>query len=312
MLNVTACDYINKKLYPDFRRSHEKVVVEKPPFAQQIPPQQKVVNAVPDATLEKIKTANIEIPTKETLYNRTRKDISIEKIRDIADSTQQPDSNFTVNPIALNNEKEINSNKPKVEKLFDASIPTTEERFVRFENRMQIISDTINKMSPSITRLIGIENDLGSLTFQLEELIKKGTFDNAQKEKNAPVNTVSHSTVPSGNRYHGDSLIPKIRVGDHKGKTRIVFETKGKIDYDVDIDNKNKIMTISFPEGSLGVTPARYAYASYLIKTIKQNKVENGSVLEFKLNKPTSILKNFYLAPDKKVSNQRIVIDLKR
>ncbi len=320
LLNITGCDYVYDKIYPDFKRSTEKTVVSKPPFARQ--------NTAPN--------------------------ISIEKVRDIADSTSASDEGkFTVNPVALNNPKDQETNK-NPNQLFTETTKTNEDRFQRIEDHVQRISDTLNRMSPSITKLIGIEGELDALTFQLEELINKGVYDEKENRKQnfieeaqvieeeikvteetlttdeklqdtmlktapAPhtknqVNSPPQKTVniKSASNSTADDLISKIRIGDHNGKTRIVFETKRKVDYDIEVDNENKLMLLRFPEGSINANLNRYARASALLKTIKQNKVGAGSVLEFKLNKSTSILKDFYLAPDKEVSNQRLVIDLKR
>ena len=109
-LNITACDYVERKLYPDFRAKKTKTPIEEPPFVE----------------------AKNRKPTKS---------ISIEKVRDIADNAvEQSPTDFTVNPVALNNVKE----KPKEEvidnKLFSAPVTTNQERFDRLESHVQRLS----------------------------------------------------------------------------------------------------------------------------------------------------------------------------
>ncbi len=329
MLNVTGCDYINDKLYPTFRQNKEKAVVDKPPFARQ--------NSAPN--------------------------ISIEKVRDIAESSIPDDNSFTVNPVALNNQM----GKPKgtnTAQLFSQPVGTPEDRFQRIENSVQKISDTISRMSPSITKLMGIENELDALTFQLEELINKGVYDETEDRKIAFVEETQTTektlkkgsklepktetkpktksmigpmpqskskpesksdtklelklepkptkTKTSGSKIRPGDLIHTMRLGDHSGKTRIVFETTEKLDYTLTIDNDEKIATITFPKGNMGSNPNVLAYVSDLVKSIEQDKENGGTTIAFELTQKSEKLKGFRISPDKEIPRHRIVIDLKR
>lgn len=282
-LNITACDYINNKLYPDFKANDVKTPVDKPPFARQ------------------------NTPPK----------ISIDKIRDIADSNTQDSDDFTVNPVAMKTEM-ADPKGTKTNQLFADPVKTDEERFSRIETRVQKISDTLNKMSPAITKLIGIEGELDSLTFQLEELINKGKLDQLAMEKNKhqeDIKTGASKTAPKETdttNTQDSSLIRKIRLGDHPDKTRIVFETTQKLNYTVAIDNDEKIMTITFPKGSFGSNPNAASRQSNIIKSITQTTDSDGAIFAFELTQTAQKLKEMRIPPGAKISRHRIVIDLKR
>lgn len=306
--NITACDYINSKLYPDFKANEVKTQVDKPPFARQNKPPK----------------------------------ISIDKMRDIADSSKTQIDNeaaFNVNPVALKNE--IATPKGlKANDLFSAPTENNEERFARLENEVQKISDTLNKMSPAITRLIGIESELDSLTFQLEELIKKGQLDDIVAQKRAanqafladvpaPTSTENNpaaqkqgvtppkqaaqkppsQTVDNSGKQ---GLIYKIRLGDHPDKTRIVFETTEKLAYTISIDNEENLMLVTFPNGAMTTDPDKAARQSDLIQAIAQTKKGNGSIIAFDLTQNAQKQKEIRIPPGAELARHRIVIDLKR
>ena len=314
--SITACDYINKKLYPDFKVDNVKSPVDKPPFARANPA---------DA-------------------------ISIEKVRDVAEAqpiqntVAQNDASFSVNPVALNNEMAAEKTL-KTDQLFAQDIKTPEDRFKRLETSVQKIASTLNKMSPSITKLIGIESELDALTFQLEELINKGKYDALVKEQSMPApmiekkladtkiesmpkmaqpipETKTKAKVKSKPkpkakskaipRVQAGDFIKKMRVGDDSGKTRIVFETSERLDYTVTVDNAEKIALISFPKGNVSSNPNILAQYSNLIKSMVQQKDGEGAAFIIDLSKDTEVLKKMRIGPDKHITNHRIVIDLKR
>ena len=137
-LNVTACDYVGKLFYPDFKRSNEKETVLKPPFLED------------------------NVPT--------------EALKDIVNNAIN-DDDITVNPVVIGDKTPDLKTKTHNTKLFNAPVNSDKERFARLEDKVQHLSDMLNKMSPAITRLIDVESELDILTFQLEEIITKGQLN---------------------------------------------------------------------------------------------------------------------------------------
>ena len=85
------------------------------------------------------------------------------------------DENFTVNPATLNKEGLMNEGDKE---LFPDSVSSVEERVSRLESNVQRISNTLAKMSPKITKLMDVESELDTLTFQLEEIINRSKSEN--------------------------------------------------------------------------------------------------------------------------------------
>lgn len=389
-LNITACDFINNKLYPDFRANEVKSEVDKPPFAREI---------------------------------------SIEKVRDVAEATHIEDPAFTVNdvvikepkvvldtdvpnslpPVKMAEVKGLNVTPPIDTKISqdnlvdtpaykqaavttqmrqptktDYTDNTISDRLAKLESDVVQIQSTIAKMAPSITKLIGIERDLDNLTFQLEDIIKSGTLnknmalkqpeaivtlpdpatikplkkpvsqskDSVKKDSAPPVKasieekpkaSVIQPTTPveevksavntapqkalsaeeinqAANKETKEkpvssvtnSVIKKIRIGDHTGKTRIVVETDSYMEYEVAIDNQEQLMMMAVPTTRLSVDPSKAAKASSLIQAISKNEIDGNMVLAFDLKKTSSIISTERIPPSKDNSNHRIVIDLKR
>jgi hypothetical protein len=105
--------------------------------------------------------------------------------------------------------------------------------------------------------------------------------------------------------------LANIRMSDTGGKTRIVIETRGKLDYAADLDNDEKILTLMFDRGSLGFDPSNASTRSKLIKSVSGTPQDGGGfVLAFTLNKSTNIAGRGAIAPNADNPNNRIFIDL--
>ena len=286
LLNVTGCDFVYNKIYPDFKANKQKTVVEAPPFA--------------------------------------REEISIEKVRDVAQKIDKNDTDFTVNPIAVKSEnlnldilQEPESTQSHL--LFKDVTLSHEERFTRLEKTVQKLSDILQRMEPSVTKLLDIESELDALTFQLEKIVNKNkqeqnSQNNIQAIAPAATQEIKQEikTIAVDNTSTTTPLIHKVRLGDHKGKARIVIETAEKLAYDLKLNGNTA--TITFPQGRLSDKTSLSARGSQLVQSIQQNTANDGATaLQLNLTKTSKILKQFRMSPDKDVrSNQRIVIDLAR
>lgn len=248
-------------------------------------------------------------PDPDPRFQKNTPEIVVDKARSIANAAKT-DENFTVNPVAVNNQpadfKTINTDK-----LFDAPTQTSEERFARLEDNVQRISDTLKKMSPKITKLIGVESELDNLTFQLEELINKGKMDNLSAT--APTNAGEQS-MQSVSAVAGDSTIQELRVGEHPDKFRVVFEVDRKLNYQATMNNTGNSMTVSFEKGGLTPNAANKLESivkkTNFIRSISQNKNEDTLELTFQFTNSTQKIKDFYIPSNATNKNHRIVIDL--
>ena len=255
-----------------------------------------------------------------------QKNISIEKTRDLAKSAANEDG-FTVNPINnLNNTDLAGPIGLKTEQLFSTPIADESQRFARLESAVQNIADKLKGMSPSVKKLIGIEQDFDNLTFQLETLIDQGKYDNFGNNNEAVVQAAAPPPVeapkakaPAKKKKHykkpkiqPGTLFKTMRIGEHPNKTRIVFETTEKLALTPAIDNAEKLLTIDLGAGTLGSDPNILSQCAKLFSSISQNQSGDNTVLVFELAKPTEKIGQGYIPPSKKNSAHRVFIDLKK
>ncbi len=269
--------------------------------------------------------------------------ISIEKVRDLANNAPR-DSQITINntqnqaladlsPASDNNLSGSDLAKPsglKINKLFADGTKDTNARFERLENVVQSMASDFKQLKPSIERLVTIESDLENITFQLENLLKQEDVIDSDTMAPKPMmvmpdqspsmlstkieNTKSKAKkpykTPKSYIKSGD-LIHTMRVADHAGKTRVVFETTEKLDYEVTIDNDENLITIQFKNGSLGSDPNTLRRFSKLFKSIAEIKEGNGSLIIFELTKDSEIITKQRIKPGKNNVRHRIFIDFK-
>ncbi len=285
LLNITACDYISS---PSKTKS-----LGQPPFAQ----------------------------TKEA---------AMREARDNAQAAMASEG-INVNPISgLKNENDMaGSLGLTTNRLFSTALSNPDDRFTRIENAVQKISDKIDDLSPSITRLVDIDSDMTDLMHQLEVLLNEKDMMETQPAI-AEFQAIEKIPLPSsydmpsydapphnGARPNPDPTstlvsIHAMRIADHKGKTRIVFESTQRLNYEVSIDNNNGLMRIHFINGQLGLDPAALARKSKLFNTISQNIENDGGTISFALSQQTQEVKRGRINPNKDSAHHRIFIDFSR
>lgn len=109
------------------------------------------------------------------------------------------------------------------------------------------------------------------------------------------------------------SSVTNIRIADVAGKTRIVIESNTKLSYSEDLDNGEKILTLTFTNGNPGSFMDSRPAGSRLVQSYSATpQGDNGFILAFVLNKSSSIIGKGAIAPNADNPNHRIFIDLKR
>ncbi len=261
--------------------------------------------------------------------NSQHRNISIDKAREISKSaprkqpiTVKADQGLSGSDLA--SPRDLNTNN-----LFAYGTKDNNERFVRLETTVQGLANDFKQLKPAISRLVSIEKDLDALTFQLEKLLRQEqvpmVVETAPMMKMDALNNKSSNTVkpksaatkkssykPAKSYIKAGDFIHTMRVADHKGKARVVFETTEKLDYNVSIDNDERLVTISFPKGNLGSDPNSLRRFSSLFKNITQVKESSGSIIVFELAKDTKILGQERLKPGKNSSRHRFYIDFQK
>ncbi len=119
-------------------------------------------------------------------------------------------------------------------------------------------------------------------------------------------------TVPQMPKYKG-TIAKDLRAGEHADKIRIVIDTNKRTDFNIDLDNDEKLIIIELPNAKwIGNKNHNFKDSklleSYTIEPINNGK---GSMIVLSLKNKTSIIREKRLSPDKQNPYQRIYFDLK-
>ena len=395
-LNLSGCDYMSKNFY------HLKTqkTVEKPPILD--------VPAIGNETQDTVLKDDTSHIVAENVF-ADKPQILIEKIN--AQASTVKIANAVTQDMPAIPAPRVIEKIPAPKDSTPVEVAFNQERLNALETRVDKITQTLNKLSPAIIKIAGIENDLDSLTLQLTDLIEKNkntrtaytiprvsrqiasTPSNSQPpvarqmapykisrpihnkayqtkilaeapaqktEQAAPIkkpikissNTKQIKVINAENKdllnLNEDEILAKtiepaageasqsidqdlritsdntntvykIRSGDHKGKTRLVFETSQKLNSpDVQIDNEEKIILINLGavnfSGSLKGNINKLMQTSSLISSAYdlENKSNQQVALVLDLTQKTELLSSIYIAPGKDSENHRLVIDVKR
>ncbi len=129
----------------------------------------------------------------------------------------------------------------------------------------------------------------------------------------APVVTPPAQKTPDPvSATSSDATLTNVRVADHDKTTRVVFESNKNISYTASVDPE-KILLVTFAQGSAAENIAASSTKSSLIKSIDQTPQNSGGfIVAMPLAKSTKIVRHGVLQPDGTNKNYRIYIDLER
>ncbi len=133
----------------------------------------------------------------------------------------------------------------------------------------------------------------------------------------APAATGAQAPVNRGPRpvtNGGSAIVSGVRVGDHPGKVRLVFDVTKKTNYTLDLDNNENLLIVELPNAKWKTPTASESFGK--LPVLKSYKVDQanggaGNIFIMQLKKPTQILMQGKY-PALSGSGERIVIDLKK
>jgi len=173
-----------------------------------------------------------------------------------------------------------------VEAMFIDRIKDDDRRFERVENAVKDLRREFEAVKPSILRLVAVEDDMQQLVMQLEALLRdEPPVQQAYQVDSSPIPLVQQQdrmasapvrpsslppkaqpppepqavavqkAVPTRTSSGGKSVVAgaggvqvqKLRIGEHRDKTRLVFDVTGAASYRYDIDNNEKLMIVELP-----------------------------------------------------------------
>ena len=105
----------------------------------------------------------------------------------------------------------------------------------------------------------------------------------------------------------------RLRIGEDRGKTRLVLDASKPAPYRYDLNNRDRLLTIDLPGAEWNGPKSWLSGDSTLVEsyTVEPLKTGNGNSVILRLKKATSILHEGELSPEKAGEDHRIVIDLK-
>jgi len=258
---------------------------------------------------------------------QVKNNVGIDDLRDVAES----DAQQTVNSSGV---RTINGQflDLKTNRLFDESIRDDDDRFNRVEFAVQDIRDDFDKMVPAINRLISIESDIKELHKQLSILVDDGSLDDdsANLTNNEPAPRKIYKTA-SGKKLNVDlpvaerpkpivkttPLAPKtisslqISVGDHSDKTRVVFETPNKENFDINFDSENQLVTINASENiPVSILKSAVGKSKMILEGSHDLQNADKNTIIFLTKNIQSISKGSYIAPTAQKNYHRYYFDL--
>lgn len=272
----------------------------------------------------------------------TSKSITIEKAREIAENTAIDDG-VSIEQVSLFKKNKMAQPKGLLtESLFTTPVADNTERFARLETIVQELVTKINNLDPKIQRLTDIDRDLENLTYQLEILVndRDGIIKQEPEFRDASLETPqtppsikreiepeiieakipvppqdiapasgSNNDIISGGAhgYVPSQRTTKLRIADHSGKTRLVFEGAEKIEVSFSMPQNGRSATATFAH-KIDLDTSTIARKSSLIK----HATMKDQTLQLMLSAKSEKIGQGYLPPTDQNPNHRVYIDLKR
>ena len=217
--------------------------------------------------------------------------------------------------------------------MFGEEQTSDTERLGRLERMVQTLRNDFDSVSPSIKRLMVLEGDLQTLIAELQEItqLNPGQLQPIPPEEmvqpqqpavpRAPAQTMAKKHSSGGKKIYnktpppltGQAAVYDVRVGEHKGKTRIVIDVNAKTPHSVSLDNSEGIMVVELPQAAWQAATSRNYRTSGFLKSYNVEKASEGNTgyfLIFQLKRDAQLSYERVLPALSGGGAQRIVFDL--
>lgn len=141
------------------------------------------------------------------------------------------------------------------------------ERVAQLEREIADLRQDMALMLPALTRLSGVQESLASVAGGMQPTAGYGqappvppvrALASAQAQ---PVSLAPSAALPVAVPRTVPAQVTQLRVGEHPGRTRLVFDTTADVSYSYEVDNGEKILRVSFP-GASWAAPVQSAFAN--------------------------------------------------
>ena len=114
---------------------------------------------------------------------------------------------------------------------------------------------------------------------------------------------------PAAGKSSSATQIKEIRIGEHSDKTRLVLEVTNKTEFQIDIDNGEKIMVVDLPNAAAEAATAQVRKSSLISSYNIMDNGQGGSRLVVQLKKAAQV-KSTQTLPATGKQPVRLVIDV--
>lgn len=207
--------------------------------------------------------------------------------------------------------------------LFSENLRDEDDRLDRLEEVVQDFRNDFDAVMPAINRLTEIESDIQQLVGQLKTLLEKPVVPMAQansivatEERPQPIiekpkPKTKSSATPKRAKPVSTADIGDIRVADHSNKTRVVFDSRASISYNVNYDDLENLVLIETSAKDVGVNLGALARKSKHIQAVSSTKDSNGDItIVISLKNANDISKGTLIKPNKDSASYRYFFDI--
>ena len=214
-------------------------------------------------------------------------------------------------------------------RLFAEPISNPDARFNRLEREVQDLRDDFDLVSPAITRLVAVEQDMRDLMGQLETLVASESqpgeivVQNVDAPVAVPPNTtpilstaptpvtqpIPAVTVPTSAIPAGTIAVKNLRIGEHTDKTRMVLDMTDEAPFTATLNADGMGMVIAFPKAAWQADASWSSNVAPLIRSYTASPMADGGTrLDVTFVEKASLKYKGYIEPRNGLS--RLVIDL--
>ena len=175
----------------------------------------------------------------------------------------------------------------------------------------QLVGDTVSQKRPRITSKDREAHDVPPVPSQ-KPIGQKVAFVQAPVTsvfpvpRSKPVMKVQKQIVSDVVRHH----VTNMRIGDHPGKTRIVFDADVPIDADVEVRKGGRLVYLTFHDVGWKAHGSRSFADHRILSGYEALLSEAGVIVKILMKKPVKVSGPKRYPPNDKYQNHRISIDV--
>jgi hypothetical protein len=267
-----------------------------------------------------------------------------QSMRDAADTRAGgPFSN--IKPLEIKQGGSLGSLGLNLKSMLVDDLKDPNARIDRLESAVIAMQEDMKTLAPSMQRMAVIEQDLEALVGQLEAVLQEESghqptatpyASSAPASNDGPISlqamedadpmplgaedntasapataTPAPAATPAKTQSPSGLGVLDLRLGEHTGKTRLVFDVNGAVTFRADLDNAEKILIVEIEKAAWNAAAAK-TLSSPMVQSYSTQALDGGNGVRviLVLKKNATISSQSLLKPEGAQANHRIVIDL--